>query len=95
MDFLFCHPDGKPTNPDYFSAKMAEYSREFGIKMRLHDVRHAFITYQMMRQTRVSVVQELAGHQTAAVTWDTYGHVLKHEKKAAIASSPFTIKAAK
>lgn len=93
--FLFCHDDGSPINPDYFSAKMTEYAKEYGIKMRLHDIRHAFITYQLKRQTRISVVQELAGHQSAAVTLGTYGHVLKHEKEEAIASSPFNIKTAK
>lgn len=86
---LFCHDDGRPINPDFYSAKMKQYTIEFGIDMRLHDTRHTFVTLLLKKTKRPAVVAELAGHKSEWFTVSTYGHVLPGEKEDAISSLSF------
>ncbi|MPN08888.1 hypothetical protein SDC9_156174 [bioreactor metagenome] len=70
---------------------MKQYADEFGFTMRLHDIRHTFVTL-MLKRTRPNVAQELAGHKKASTTLDIYGHVLPGEKEDAVSDMKSTLR---
>jgi integrase len=44
--------------------------------VRLHDIRHTCATLLLGKGVHPTIVQELLGHATIAITLDTYSHVL-------------------
>ncbi len=45
-------------------------------KIRIHDLRHTFISHLLAENVPPRDVQEIAGHSSFAVTMDIYGHLL-------------------
>ncbi len=45
-------------------------------QIRFHDLRHTCATLLLTRNVHRKYVQELLGHATAAITLDTYSHVI-------------------
>ena len=55
----------------------------------LHTLRHTFATHLLLRGANPKVVSELLGHASIQFTFDTYGHVLPHDKWQAVSFLPF------
>ena len=78
---VFCHPDGRPYDPERFSR---EFSRRLTRRpftemlplIRLHDLRHTWATLALIAGVDVKIVSERLGHSSPLITWQTYQHVI-------------------
>jgi integrase len=76
-DLVFCHPDGRPYNPDRFSRKFDRRIERWGLRrIRVHDLRHTWAVLALQAGVHIKVVSERLGHSSIAVTADIYSHVL-------------------
>jgi integrase len=81
-DLVFCRPDGRPYQPEYFS-KMFDRTlgrlpyRDELPRIRLHDLRHTWATLALVAGVDVRIVSERLGHSSPLITWQTYQHVIK------------------
>lgn len=81
LDLVFCHPDGRPFNPDRFSREFqrrlsrAPFAESLP-RIRLHDLRHTWATLALIAGVDVKVVSERLGHSSPLITWQTYQHVV-------------------
>ena len=75
-DFVFCHSDGSPLDPDQVSKKFKKFATEAGVgKLRLHDLRHTHATLLLSENVNLKVTSERLGHSSIAITGDLYSHV--------------------
>jgi len=71
-DFVFCHPDGRPLDPDSVIRRFSEIVRNARIpRIRLHDLRHTHATLMLKAGVHPKVVSERLGHAGIALTLDT------------------------
>lgn len=75
-EYVLCKADGTPYTPTHISRQFRQIAARAGFDMRLHDLRHTYITTALRAGVPMKVAQELAGHATFAMTSDTYSHVL-------------------
>lgn len=60
-------------------------TRKLGMTgVRFHDLRHTFASLLLQQGAPLSVVQELMGHSTIAITKDLYGHLETDHLEAAV-----------
>ena len=50
-------------------------------KIRLHDIRHSFITLQIDNHVNVNVVSQIVGHKNSTTTLNVYYHCKREEQK--------------
>ena len=82
-DFVFCHPDGRPYEPDRFSReflrKQLQYNRahpdEPLPRLVLHGLRHTWATLALREGIDIQVVSERLNHSSTHVTREIYIHV--------------------
>jgi integrase len=80
---VFRHADGAPINPHPFSMAFKRRAKRAGVPViRLHDLRHTHIS-KLVREGRLKVAQERAGHANAAFTMQVYASALPTEQAAA------------
>jgi len=73
---VFCHPDGRPTNPDRFSRKFDRAVARAGTRrVRLHDLRHTCASILLEAGVPVNVVSQRLGHSKPSITMNTYQHL--------------------
>ncbi len=73
---VFAGPYGKPLDPSVLTHSFGRIATKAGHPhVRLHDLRHAHISGLIAAGVHLKVVQERAGHTSAAFTADVYGHV--------------------
>ena len=83
-DFVFCHPDGRPLNPNHITTTFAKTLKKAGIPhIRLHDLRHTHATLMLKAGIHPKIVSERLGHANISITLDTYSHVVPGLQKAA------------
>ena len=83
-DHVFTRSDGRPITPSTFGRRWAVLLEKVGVpKIRPHDLRHLNLSLLIEAGTNVKVVQNRAGHYSAAFTLDRYGHVLDSGRKRA------------
>jgi len=74
-DYLFDSGYGKPMEPDALSHAFIAATRAAGLTgVRLHDLRHAYLTKLVESAVPISLVSQMAGHATASFTIATYVH---------------------
>ena len=75
-DFVFCHSDGSPFDPDHVSKKFKRIATEAGVgTLRFHDLRHTHATLMLSENVNLKVTSERLGHSSVAITGDLYSHV--------------------
>ena len=87
LDPRLCRPDvpvfatavGTPLDPGNFERR--EFKRALksaGLEgaFRLHDLRHYAVSTLIAQRADVKLLQAIAGHSSATVTLDTYGHLM-------------------
>lgn len=67
----------RPPHPDWFTKQFARARKRAGVSWRLHDLRHAYATFQIADGTPVTTVQGQLGHSKASTTTDFYGHAVE------------------
>jgi integrase len=83
-DFVFCHSDGRPLNPNRLTQAFSRQLRAAGLpKIRLHDLRHTHATLALEAGIHPKVISERLGHASVAVTLDIYSHSLPALQEAA------------
>ncbi|MHB0977663.1 MAG: tyrosine-type recombinase/integrase [Candidatus Aquicultorales bacterium] len=53
-------------------------------EIRFHDLRHSYISMLMNQGANIRFIQQQAGHSSAQITWDRYGHVYPETEQAAV-----------
>lgn len=83
---VFCTRHGTPIDIANNARRFQTLRDRAGLRyMRVHDLRHAFVTYLLALGESPKVVQELARHGSIHVTMDTYAHVMPGAKRDAAA----------
>ena len=84
---VFRLADGLPIHPERFTRWFARRCREVGLPpIRLHDVRHSYVTALISAGVPLKVVSERVGHASPAITMALYQHVLGDDDRAAAAA---------
>jgi integrase len=95
-NFVFCTRNGTPFSPRYairhFKAVLAKAGLPDSI--RIHDVRHTFVSLMLAENVPASDVQKIAGHASFSTTVDIYGHLMSgaHKEAAQKMDKLFTTK---
>lgn len=75
-DLVACRADGSPWASDAFSPRFQTAAKALGFPdLTYHILRHTAITIALSMGIPVKIVQEMAGHHSAAFTLDKYAHV--------------------
>ena len=76
-DFLFCHSDGSPMDPDHLTKWFKRLTQNAGSHgLRLHDLRHTHASLMLSKGIHLKIVSERLGHSSIAITANLYSHVL-------------------
>ncbi|MGI8807832.1 MAG: tyrosine-type recombinase/integrase [Acidimicrobiales bacterium] len=83
LDLAFCHPDGRPYQPDRvsreFLRKQAQYNRANPgqplPRLVLHGLRHTWATLALQEGIDIKIVSERLNHSSTHVTREIYTHV--------------------
>jgi integrase len=75
---VFTTSSGAPLNPSNIrNRNLRRLTRKAGIpEIRFHDLRHTCATLLLTQNVHPRIVQEMLGHANAAITLDTYSHVM-------------------
>ena len=75
-DLVFARAEGGPRHPDRTAAAFREAVARLGLPaIRLHDLRHTWVTLALEAGVHPKVVQERLGHANVSITLDLYSHV--------------------
>jgi integrase len=75
-DFVFCHSDGSPLDPDAVTQGFKRMATRAGLGyLRFHDLRHTHASLMLSQGVHLKIVSERLGHSSIAVTGDLYSHV--------------------
>ena len=73
--YLFCDEIGRPYDPPYISRLFATTVRRAGLRvLRLHDVRHSYLSSCVEQGMGIKRVSERAGHSRVETTLNLYVH---------------------
>jgi integrase len=93
-DYVFTTVVGTPLNPRNFERR--EFKRalkQAGMEgaFRFHDLRHYAVSTLIAQRVDIKLLQAIAGHASATMTLDTYGHLmLERVTEAASLYDPLT-----
>lgn len=74
---VFAGPEGQVIDPSVNVRAFHAIQDRAGVpRCRVHDLRHAFVTFLLAAGVDVRTIQELARHGSIGVTMNTYAHVL-------------------
>lgn len=83
-DLVFTREDGHPIHPERLSSWFMKLCRISGLPIiRLHDVRHSYVTALLAAGVPLKVVSQRIGHASPMVTMTIYQHVLPGDDRAA------------
>jgi integrase len=85
-DLVSTKPNGSAIHPERFSAWFKQRCQTSGLpRVRLHDVRHSYVTALLAEGVPLKVVSQRVGHASPMVTMTIYQHVLPGDDRAAAA----------
>ena len=74
--FVFCHSDGSPLEPDKVTKDFKKVAKRAGMPgLRLHDLRHTRASLTLAEGVHLKIVSERLGHSNIGITGDLYSHV--------------------
>jgi integrase len=78
-DYVFATAVGTPLNPRNFERR--EFKRALKLAglegaFRFHDLRHFAVSTLIAQRADIKLLQAIAGHASATVTLDVYGHLM-------------------
>jgi integrase len=84
QELVFSEDDGRPLNPNAFSASFQDAIKLAGLpRIRFHDLRHTFATLALQAGVNPRTVQERLGHSNVAITLGIYTHVTERDERGA------------
>jgi len=77
-EFVFCTSNGTPFSPRNIVRHFKKTLRIAGLPdtIRLHDLRHTFVSFMLAQNVPPKDVQAIAGHASFKTTMDIYGHLM-------------------
>lgn len=80
--YVFCTVHGTPFSPRNVLRHFKIILRRAGLSetIRIHDLRHTFVSYLLSKNTPPRDVQEIVGHASFSTTVDIYGHLMPGAK---------------
>lgn len=82
---VIANEHGVRTQPHALSVWWPRHRGDYGLDgWSLHELRHSFLSLAAARGVHPSIMQQLAGHKSAATTMDIYTHVNMAGKRAAM-----------
>ncbi len=82
-EFLFCHLDGKPVDPQRLSKRWIAFHRDHKLKpIRLHDLRHTAASWMIFKKVHSSAIAKRLGHSNDKML-EIYGHIFESVDRAA------------
>jgi len=84
-EYVFCTSKGTPFSPRNVVKYFKKALREAGLPttIRIHDLRHTFVSYMLSQNVPPKDVQMIAGHADFSTTMDIYGHLMPGAQKKA------------
>lgn len=83
-DVVFTKEDGSFIHPERFSSWFKQVCRRSGLpSVRLHDIRHSYVTALLAAGVPLKIVSQRVGHASPMVTLAIYQHVLPGDDRAA------------
>jgi integrase len=83
-DLVVTREDGSAIHPERLSSWFAQHCRRSGLPaIRLHDVRHAYVSAGLAAGVPLKVVSQRVGHASPLITMTIYQHVLPGDDRAA------------
>src|SRR5262245_61030585 len=74
-DVFSREPDGsRPMHPSHMTHRFGELARSWGLRCRLHDLRHLMVTYLIAQGVDWRTAAGRAGHASPHMTLGTYAH---------------------
>lgn len=82
---LFCTANGLPIWTFNFHREFKRHLAQAGLdtSIRIHDMRHSFVSLALASGADVRAVADLAGHADASITLDRYAHSFTDTRRAA------------
>ena len=75
-NFVFCHSDGSPLDPDLVTKWFRKIANNAGMEgLRLHDLRHSHASMMLAKGIHLKIVSERLGHGSIEITGNLYSHV--------------------
>jgi len=83
--YVFCTSNGTPFGPRNIVRHFKKTLKKANLPqtIRLHDLRHTFVSYMLSQNVPVKDVQVIAGHADFSTTMDIYGHLMPGAQKEA------------
>jgi integrase len=83
--YVFCTSNGTPFSPRNIDRHFKKKLEEAGLpnSIRLHDLRHTFVSFMLSQNVPPKDVQVIAGHADFSTTMDIYGHLMPGARKEA------------
>lgn len=83
LDLVFCHPDGRPYEPNRFSREFLRKQEQHNRanpdqplpRLVLHGLRHTWATLALQEGIDIKIVSERLNHSSTHVTREIYTHV--------------------
>jgi len=86
---VFLSPDGIPYSGSILQKIWTKIKQKLGINYRLHDFRHTFCSYLILRGVDLKTVQVLMGHSDVRTTMQIYAHVQTTHLQRAVEKLPY------
>jgi len=83
--YVFCTSKGTPFSPRNINRHFKKVLQKANLPqtIRLHDLRHTFVSYMLFQDVPVKDVQVIAGHADFSTTKEIYGHLMPGAQKEA------------
>jgi integrase len=79
-DLVFAMPDGAPINPDNVRHDFIRLANSAELPIiRIHDLRHTYVTLALLAGVPVKVVSAIIGHKDVSTTLRIYAHVIPEQ----------------
>jgi integrase len=75
--YVWRRDDGLPYGPNYLYKHFKKIMTKLGLPaMRVHDLRHSFATFLLLKGVDIKIVAAILGHKREDFTRHTYEHIL-------------------
>jgi integrase len=85
LDLIFCSDNGSPLSPGGVTQSVRRHAQHCGLRLRMHDFRHAHASFLLSAGLPLTVVATRLGHSSPAMTARVYSHLIPSDSALAAA----------